>query len=73
MLCKLANKWENFWFSIVKKLLYFAQENLLDTLGGHGIGINIHGCQHNPRNDHLLSKTSSKTIAIVWHVDCRVM
>ena len=32
-------------FSLMKKLVHI--------LGGHGIGINIHGCQSNPRNDHL--------------------
>ena len=45
----------------------FHYENLLDLvniLGGHGIGINSHGCQPNPRNDHLCTQISSKTIAI---------
>ena len=39
--------------SILKKILDLAHENLLKILGGHGIGINIHECQPNPRNGHL--------------------
>ena len=56
----------DFRFSNVEKYyyVYLAHENLLDILW-HGIVINIQGCQHNPRNGHLRTKISTKTIAIV--------
>ena len=38
-------------------------ENLVNMLGGHGIGINIHGCQPNPRNGHVWTKISSLMIS----------
>ena len=33
---------------------------LIFYLGGHGIVINIHGCQPNPRNGHLCTKIAQK-------------
>ena len=38
----------NIGFCIMKKLLDLAHEKLVNILGGHGVGINIHGCQPNP-------------------------
>ena len=38
----MLNNWVNFWFSFIKKLLNLAYEKLVNILGGHGIGINIH-------------------------------
>ena len=61
---QMLNSIVNFLFYIMKKILDLAHDNLLDILGGHGIGINIHGC---PRNGHLCTKISSKTIAMVMH------
>ena len=49
----MLNNWVNFQFSIMKKLLDLAHVNLVNILGGHGIGINIHRCQPNPKNGHL--------------------
>ena len=49
----------------MKKLLDLTHENLVNILGGHGIGNNIHGCHHKPRN--LCTKISSLLIAIVSH------
>ena len=34
-----------FWILHLEKLLNLPHENLVNILGGHGIGINIHGCQ----------------------------
>ena len=42
----------------MKKLLDLSHENLVNILGGHGIGINIHGFQPYPRNGHLCTKSS---------------
>ena len=44
----------------MKKLLDLSHENLVNILGGHGIGINIHGFQPYPRNGHLCTKSSQK-------------
>ena len=55
-----------FEFCIMKKLLDLTHENLVNILGGHGIGNNIHGCHHKPRN--LCTKISSLLIAIVSHL-----
>ena len=63
----MFNNCVNFGFSIMKKILDLAYENLVIILGGHGIGIIIHGCQPNPRNGHLCTKISSLLIAIVSH------
>jgi hypothetical protein len=63
ILCRLANmlnNFVNFRYSIIKKLLYLAHGKLVNILGGHGIGINIHGGQPNPRNNHLCTKTGQK-------------
>ena len=35
----------NFGFSIMKKLWDLAHEKLVNILGGHHVGTNIHGCQ----------------------------
>ena len=40
----------------MKKLVDSAYEKLGDVLGGHEIGINIHGCQPSPRNLKQLQK-----------------
>ena len=44
----------------MKKLLDFAHEKLVNILGGHGIWINIHGCQPYPRHGHLSTKSAFK-------------
>ena len=38
--------------------------------GGHGIRINSHGGQPNPRNSHLCTKNRPKTKAIVRDCTC---
>ena len=43
----------------MKKNSRFSLGKSAYKIGGHGIGINIHGCQPNPRNDHLYTKISS--------------
>ena len=62
ILSRLANlnNFVSFGFSIMKKLIDLVHEKLVNTLGGHGIGINIHGGQPNPRNSHLCTKTDQK-------------
>ena len=42
---QIMNIYVNFELYIVKKLADLALEKLVKTLGGHGVGINIHGCQ----------------------------
>ena len=41
----MLNNYVNFAFR--KKLLDLAHAKLANILGGHGIGMNIHGCQPN--------------------------
>ena len=67
MLKQMLNKYANFGFFTMKKLLLaLDHENLVNITR---IGINIHECQSNPRNGHLCTKVSSFLIAIVSH--CR--
>ena len=50
--------------------LNLSHEILVNILGGHGIGINIHCCQpisNRPRNEHLCTKISFLTTAIKNH------
>ena len=39
----MLNIYVNFGFSIMKKLLDLAHENMANILSGHGIGVNIQG------------------------------
>ena len=41
----MLNRYVNFNFSILKKLLDLPHKKLVDIPGGHGVGIDIHGCQ----------------------------
>ena len=49
--------WMIMWtLDFPKKILDLTNEHLVNILGGHGIGINIHGGHPNPRNGHLYTK-----------------
>ena len=37
-------------------------------VGGHGIGINIHGFQPNLRNGHSCTKIKSGTVNVKWKI-----
>ena len=43
----MLTNYVNFAFCIMKKLQDFAHEKLVNILGGHRVGINIHACQPN--------------------------
>ena len=43
MFQQMLNLHVNFAYCILKNILNLADEKLVNTLGGHGIGINIHG------------------------------
>ena len=64
---QMLNNYVKFGFSNIKKILDLTNEYLVNILGEHEIGINIHGCQPNPRNGHLCTKIGSLPIAIVRH------
>ena len=52
------------------QIFHLAHENMINILGGHGIGINIHGFQPNPRNDHACTKIKSLsgTVNVKWKI-----
>ena len=58
----MLNNWVNFWFSFIKNLLNLAYEKLVNILGGHEIGINIHAL-----DIAIYVLKSALTIAIIRH------
>ena len=57
----------NFDFCIMKKLWDLAHEKLVNIIGGHCVGINIHGCQPYPVNCHLGMYWNQQTVDYSTH------